>query len=42
MAGKGKKRKVYKVLVAKADGKIPLGSPSGRCEDIKRNMKGRE
>jgi len=28
--------------VARADGKIPLGSPSGRHDDIKRNMKERE
>ena len=41
-AGMGEKRKVYKVLVARADRKIPLGSPSGRYEDIKRNMKERE
>jgi hypothetical protein len=33
---------MYKVLVARADGKIPLGSPSDRCEDIKRNKKERE
>jgi hypothetical protein len=33
---------MYKVLVARADGKIPLGTPSGRCEDIKRNIKERE
>jgi len=42
MAGMGEKRKVYKVLVARAGGKIPLGSPSGRCDDIKSNMKDRE
>lgn len=42
MASVGEKRKVYKVLVTRADGKIPLGSPSGRCEDIQRNMKERE
>jgi hypothetical protein len=27
MAGMGVKRNTYKVLVARADGKIPLGSP---------------
>ena len=42
MASVGEKRKVYKVLVTRTDGKIPLGSPSGRCEDIKSNMKERE
>ena len=42
MASVGEKRKVYKVLVTRNDGKIPLGSPSGRCEDIKSNMKERE
>ena len=42
MAGMGEKRNMYKVLVARADGKIPLGSPSGRHDDIKRNMKERE
>jgi hypothetical protein len=33
MAGMGEKRNLYKVLVARADGKRQLGSPSGRCED---------
>jgi len=42
MAGMGEKRNAYEVLVVRADGNIPLGSPSGRCEDIKRNMKERE
>jgi hypothetical protein len=42
MASMGEKRNTYKVLVSGADGKIPLGSPSGRRGDIKRNMKERE
>jgi hypothetical protein len=29
----GEERKVYKVLVGKPEGKIPLGRPSRRWED---------
>jgi len=29
----GKRRGVYRVLVEKAEGRIPLGRPKRRCED---------
>jgi hypothetical protein len=29
----GEERKVYRVLVGKPEGKIPLGRPRRRCED---------
>jgi hypothetical protein len=38
----GEEKNAYKVLVSRANGNRPLGSPSGRCDDIKRNMKERE
>jgi hypothetical protein len=30
----GEERKVYKVLVGKPEGKIPLGKPRRRWEDV--------
>jgi hypothetical protein len=40
VARKGEERKVYKVLVGKPEGKIPLGRPRRRWEDgVRMNLR---
>jgi hypothetical protein len=34
----GEKRKAYRILVAKPEGKRPLGRPSRMCENIKMDL----